>query len=109
MFQASKKRIVPLAFLAAAFIGLGTASDSYAAGGLGLSFKLGGGIGYLFNGAGEIEKTRLGMESYTTDWVEPGYTSTLDWKKLSILPDFRFEAVLRISDSLGIGLGTSYL
>ena len=105
---ALRRRIVFLSFLGLSFLMLGTVTNAYSAD-LSFGLKLGGGIGYLFNGAGDLEKTRLGFQSYAADWVETNYTSTFNWEKLSILPDFRFEAILKIGESFGVGLGTAYL
>jgi len=109
MLNTLSKRIGLVSVLAILAFGLGSAAEGSPADGMGLSFKLGGGLSYLFNGAGDIEKTRLGMQSYATDWVEPTYTSTFDWKQLTFLPDFRIEVLVNVGERFGIGLGTSYL
>jgi hypothetical protein len=109
MNTAIRRRIVFLSFLGMFFLALGTGTNSYGAADLGFSLKLGGGVGYLFNGAGDLEKTRQGYEQYCTDWVETYYTSDFNWKKQSILPGFGIEAMLKIGDSFGVGLGTAYL
>jgi len=109
MIPMRKKRVVLFAFLAGAIVGLGATALAFAGEGLSLTFKLGGGAGYLLNGAGDIERVRLGYQNRAADWLEPNHTSTFDWKKLSIVPDFRFEAILRLGESFGLGLGTAYL
>ena len=108
MIHTLKRRFVFLAFLGLTLIMLGMVTSAYSAGNLSFGFKLGGGLGYLFNGAGDLEKMRLGAQNYATDWVEPNYTSTFDWKKVSFVPDFRFEAQVRFN-GFGVGLGTGYV
>jgi len=108
MIHTLKRRFVFLAFLGLTLLMLGTVTSAYSAGNLSFGFKLGGGLSYLFNGAGDLEKMRLGAENYAADWVEPSYTSTFDWKKVSFVPDFRFEAQVRFN-GFGVGLGTGYV
>jgi opacity protein-like surface antigen len=75
-----------------------------------LSFKLNGGAAMLLNGAGDLEKFRKGEEAYAADWAEGDiYSSTFNWKKLSLASEFGGEVILRLSPRLGVGIGAGYI
>ena len=87
---------------------VGTGTKAYA-GFLSFEIKLSGGYGFLHNGGGDLENSRLGMQAYTADWVEPYYTSTFDWKKAKWnLPDLRGEFILKFGNYLGVGFGAGF-
>ena len=75
-----------------------------------LSFKLNGGAAMLLNGAGDLEKFRLGEQAYATDWAEgDAYSSTFNLKKLSLVSEFGGEAILHLTPKLGVGIGVGYI
>lgn len=75
-----------------------------------LTFKLNGGAAMLLNGAGDLEKFRLGEQAYAADWADSDvYSSTFNWKKLSLVPEFGGEVILYITPMLGVGIGSGYI
>jgi len=75
-----------------------------------LSFKLNGGAAMLLNGAGDLEKFRLGEQAYATDWAEgDAFSSTFSWKKMSLVSEFGGEAILHLTPKLGVGIGVGYI
>jgi hypothetical protein len=88
---------------------VGTGTKAYSAGFLSFEIKLSGGAGYLFNGGGDLESSRVGWQNYAIDWADSSYyTQTFDWKKVSIAPDFRGEFILKFGNYLGVGFGAGY-
>jgi hypothetical protein len=75
-----------------------------------LSLKLNGGAAMLLNGGGDLEKFRLGEQAYATDWAEgDAYSSTFNWKKLSMVSEFGGEAILHLTPKFGVGIGVGYI
>jgi hypothetical protein len=75
--------------------------------GLHLGLKLSGGAGFLFNGAGDLERFRSGRSQFVSDYRQiPGYSSAFDWKKRSVIPDFDAEIIVNLGRHFGIGVGT---
>ncbi len=84
--------------------------DSTQDGGLHLSLKISGGAGFLFNGAGDLERFRSGRSQFASDYRQiAGSTSTFDWKKLSMIPDINAEIMLELGSHFGIGIGSGFL
>jgi hypothetical protein len=76
----------------------------------GMGFKLSGGGAYLFDGAGDLENLRKGRTEYYDAWEEENnYTSSSDWKKLSFIPDFNFDFIVKIGRNLGFGFGAGFI
>jgi len=113
-----KKSILRAVFpivLGLALLLVGTGTKAYSAGFLSFEIKLSGGIGYLFNGGGDLENQRLGLQTYLTDWAvwdadnyDETASTTFDWKKVSMLPDFRGEFILKFGNYIGVGFGAGY-
>lgn len=77
-----------------------------------LSFKFSGGIGFLTNGAGDLDFYRQGRELYVQYWESLGgqdYLSSFNWKRLSVIPDFNFEVIFNLTRNFGIGMGTGVI
>lgn len=94
-------------FLLGALLVLATAETASAQ--MKLGFKLGGGAGFLFNGGGDLEKTRLGREAWTMDYGAYDWTPTFNWKKASFAPNFNFDFILGFGRNFGVGVGFGYI
>jgi hypothetical protein len=75
-----------------------------------VSFRLSGSLGYLQDGAGDIDKTRRGMETViNTLYQDERYSTSFSWEKPSKSNDFRAEIVFRLSKIIGISIGSGYI
>ena len=75
-----------------------------------VSFRISGSYGQLMDGAGDVEKTRKGYESYFFDLNQfDNYTTTFDWKKPIKTNDFRAELTFRITRNFALSIGSGYL
>ena len=104
------KKFLWVLFLSLSMLLVGTTSTSEC-GLISFEIKLGGGLGLLFNGGGDLEKTRLGWQTDAADYAagQPLYNSTsFNWKKLLMTPDFRGEFIVKIGNYFGLGLGAGY-
>jgi opacity protein-like surface antigen len=78
--------------------------------GMSISLKLSGGMGILFNGAGDLEKFRSGRKTMIDDYSGlPGYSPSFGWKKLSLLPDLNAEIIFNITPNFGVGFGSGII
>lgn len=81
--------------------------------GTGLGFSLSGGMGYLLDGGGDLESTRMGRENYSADIAAlTGFdtaTSTFNWSKLSFVPNFNVDIFFKFTKNFGIGFGSGFL
>jgi hypothetical protein len=79
--------------------------------GVTLGLKLSGGMGYLLNGAGDLENVRTERESYYQDLedADPYTKSTFNWKRLSTVPNFEATLLLRFGKMFGVGIGSGYI
>jgi len=76
-----------------------------------ISFKLSGGLGYLLNGAGDLNKARQGTED-ALSYIEAEYnyySTTFDWKRLSIHPDLRAGLIINFTPNIGIGISSGFI
>lgn len=75
-----------------------------------ISLKFSGNYGYLFNGAGDLNKNREGLEAAMSDMGKSElYSSTFDWKRLSMLPDWKVDLIINITPKIGIGIGSGFI
>ena len=75
-----------------------------------ISFKLSGGLGYLLNGAGDLNRVRKSYEAYLKGLEEESlYSYSFDWKKLSIFPNWKVDLIINISPNIGIGFGSGVI
>ncbi|MBC8358764.1 MAG: hypothetical protein ISS41_07265 [Candidatus Aminicenantes bacterium] len=75
-----------------------------------ISFKITGGLGYLLNGAGDLNRAREGLEAILSDWgKQDNYSSTFDWKRLSMLSDWKADLIINITPKIGIGIGSGFI
>lgn len=104
-----------LAFSAAAIFlfslaaGQGAAQTGSSGSGMAFSFKVSGGMGYLLDGAGDLENYRLGRQDRINAAADYGYDTTFNWKKLTMYPDFNAEIIFNLTKNLGIGLGAGMI
>jgi len=75
-----------------------------------IGLKLSGGAAFLSDGAGDLEKYRTGKMNYA-DYLrnDYDYTTTFNWKKLSLIPDFNAEIIFNITPNFGIGIGSGVI
>ncbi len=74
------------------------------------SFRLSGSIGYLQNGAGDLDKLRRGMLAYIPALAEDSrYGTSIDWEKPSRTSDFRAELLFKVSRNFGFSVGSGYI
>lgn len=74
-----------------------------------IGFKLSGGYGYLLNGAGDLDKSRKGIEnalSYLSE--QDGYSTSFDWERTPYLPNFTAEFLIRLTPNFGISIGSGF-
>jgi hypothetical protein len=75
-----------------------------------VSFRLSGSLGYLQDGAGDIDKARQGMEAaINTLYQDDRYSTTFSWERPSKTNDFRAEIVFKLSRNFGISIGSGYI
>jgi len=75
-----------------------------------IGLKLSGGAAFLFDGAGDLEKYRTGKTNYYNYLRNDlGDTTTFNWKKLSLIPDFNAEIIFNITPNFGIGIGSGII
>ncbi len=90
----------------------GEARENHESSGKKIKFgiKLSGGMGYMLNGAGDLNKFRKGWENRMTDLgSEEYYSSTFDGKRLSILPDMKLDLIINITPNFGISFGSGFI
>lgn len=101
------KKILLAAGLASAFAAFAAAPGAAA---LKLSLKLCGGAALLLDGAGDLEKFRLGEQALAADWAGDDFrTASFSWKKLGAVPELAGEIIVQVNSRLGIGLGAGFL
>lgn len=73
-------------------------------------FKLSAGYGSLLNGAGDLDKSRKGIEnSLSYIGEQEGYSTYFAWDKTSYLPNFSAEIIVMLTQNFGISLGSGFL
>jgi hypothetical protein len=78
--------------------------------GMNISLKLTGGMGFLWNAGGDLEKARQGTVDYFSDLGSlPGYSSYAYWDKKPFLPALEADIIFQLSPHFGIGVGSGYL
>jgi hypothetical protein len=89
----------------------GFSSGNLLRAGIEVSFRLSGSpLGYLLDGAGDIDLARKGVESNLVDLAQnPDYSTSFNWGKPSRINDFRAEILFKISRNFGISLGSGYI
>ena len=91
------------------FMGFAALSGSLWAG-VETSFRLSGSLGFLQDGAGDIDKARRGIETAIFDIYDGDrYSTNFSWEKPSRTNDFRVELVFRLSRNFGISIGSGYI
>jgi hypothetical protein len=87
-----------------------SAAENDSTGIQGFSLKFSGGLGYALSGGGDLERARLSEVGYFQDLGRLDFYSTsMNWKRMSFLPDFSVEAIFNVSPSVGIGIGLGYI
>ena len=77
---------------------------------MGFGFKFSGGVGYLLNGAGDLENLRQGRTAlYEAYGREDDYSTSVNWEKLLFSPDFNVDFIVNIGRYFGIGFGTGFI
>ena len=71
---------------------------------VGLRVKLSGGLGFLSDGGGDLETTRVETQAWLSAHPSP-WTGTMTWEGLSSVPDWKAEAILTFGRHFGLGLG----
>lgn len=74
------------------------------AGEVGFRLKLAGGRGFLSNGGGDLETTRVETQAWLSSHLSP-WKGTFDWEGLSTVPDWKAEFILTFGRHFGLGLG----
>jgi len=107
-----KKRLVPVLLLWAVFASAveGRAADEARKKGPGLEFKVGGLVGFFPSGGGDLETYRQGMiDLYTDIGTIPGFNGNQGWNKLGSAAGVSFDAIFRINERIGVGVGTGWI
>jgi hypothetical protein len=74
------------------------------------SFRISGGAGFALNGGGDLELQRLGIGNYFTDIAGlSGYTSSINYNRMSIIPDVEVDVIFSLTDNLQCGIGAGYI
>jgi hypothetical protein len=74
---------------------------------VGVHLKLTAGLGFLFDGAGDLKGFRENARSFAAEWgLDVFQESSFNWPGRSSLPDFRAELLLTFGRHLGVGFGT---
>ncbi|MBN2206363.1 MAG: hypothetical protein JW742_03075, partial [Candidatus Aminicenantes bacterium] len=101
------KRAAKVAALTAVLSAFAAAPGAAA---LKLSFKLSGGAAMLFDGAGDLDRFRLGEKALADDWARDDFkTASFSWKKLETIPELAGEVIVQVGPRLGLGLGAGFL
>jgi hypothetical protein len=76
-----------------------------------LSFRISGGLGYLLNGAGDLDRVRQGVSDLLSLWAEnqTGVLTNFNWRRPAMQQDFRASLVIAFSRHFGIGIGSGLL
>lgn len=77
---------------------------------VGLSLKLSGGVGYLLNGAGDVNDYRQGQKAILSDlYAHDGYTTAFDWRRPGFVPDATADIIFHVGPHFGFGFGSGYI
>ncbi len=102
----TKSGLRSLAFVVLTSVGLAWIPAARAAPSpVGVQVKLSGGIGLLFDGAGDLQGFRERCQDFAAGWWDAYASSTFAWPERSSLPDFRAEVLLTIGPHFGLGFG----
>jgi hypothetical protein len=103
-------KIAALAFFALAIFTVNALAQDEQKSGFTIGLKFNGGIGFLLDGGGDLEKTRQGIVDYHYDLGGMrGYTGYSDWGKKPTLAAFDGDLVFQFGKTFGIGIGSGYL